>query len=290
MVGSKKTTAFDVINIIFLGGLCILTLYPIIYVIMASLSDPLLLEMYEGLLLWPQGFSLDGYKLVLSDSRIIVGYRNTIMYVVLGVSINMIMTTLGAYALSRKTLYIRKFLTIAIVITMQFGGGLIPTYLVVSGILGESIWTQVIPGAIVGTNLIIMRTGFSAIPDSLIEAAKIDGANDFHILTKITLPLSKATLAVISLYYGVSHWNQWLQATIYLRDRSLYPLQLFLREILIENSVEETLVGITTEYVADMTDIIKYASIMVAIIPVLCVYPFIQKFFVRGVMVGAVKG
>ncbi len=290
MVGSKKIKIFDVVNYIALAGLCVATLYPILYVIVASLSDPLLLEMHEGLLVWPQGFSLDGYKLVLADSRIAVGYRNTIIYVVLGVSVNMVMTIIAAYALSKKSLYIGKFLTIAIVITMQFGGGLIPTYLVVSGILGESMWTQIIPGAIVGTNLIIMRTGFASIPDSLIEAAKIDGANDFHILTKITLPLSKATLAVIALYYGVSHWNQWLQATIYLRDRALYPLQLFLREILIENSVQETIVGTTTEYVADMTDIIKYASIMVAIVPILCVYPFIQKFFVRGVMVGAVKG
>lgn len=287
---TKKITIFDVLNYLFLTILCIVTLYPIIYVITASISDPLLLKVHDGLLLWPQGFSLEAYKLVLSDSRIITGYRNTIMYVTLGTSINMFMTILGAYILSRKTLYIRKFLMIAIIITMQFGGGLIPTYLVVSGVLGTSIWTQVIPGAIAATNLIILRTGFASIPDSLLESAKIDGANDLHILTKITLPLSKATLAVISLYYGVEHWNQWLKATIYLRDRELYPLQVFLREILIESSIEEAIISVSTAYVADMSDVIKYASIMVSIVPVLCVYPFIQKYFVKGVMAGAVKG
>ncbi len=286
----KKVTVFDVFNYLLLSVLCIVTLYPIIYVIMASISNPLLLEIHDGLLLWTQGFSLDAYKMVLTDSRISTGYRNTIMYVVLGTSINMIMTTLGAFVLSRKTLYIRKFLMIAIIITMQFGGGLIPPYLVVSGSLGTSIWTQVIPGAIAATNLIILRTGFESIPDSLIESAKIDGAHDFHILLKITLPLSKAVLAVIALYYGVEHWNQWLKATIYLRSRDLYPLQVFLREILIESSVEETMLTVATTYVADMTDVIKYASIMVSIIPVLCVYPFIQRFFVKGVMAGAVKG
>ncbi|MFI3238343.1 MAG: carbohydrate ABC transporter permease [Lachnospiraceae bacterium] len=290
MLLKKKLTVFDVCNYLLLTVLCVVTLYPIVYVIMASISDPLLLEVHDGLLLWPQGFSLDAYEMVISDSRIITGYRNTIMYVVLGTSINMFMTSLGAFVLSRKTLYIRKFLMIAIIITMQFGGGLIPTYLVVSGILGTSIWTQVIPGAIAAMNLIILRTGFESIPDSLIESAKIDGANDLHILLKITLPLSKAVLAVIALYYGVEHWNQWLKATIYLRSRDFYPLQVFLREILIESSVEETMLSVATTYVADMTDVIKYASIMVSIIPVLCVYPFIQKFFVKGVMAGAVKG
>lgn len=286
----EKVTAFDYFNVAALTLLCILTLYPIIYVMMSSISDPVLLQQQEGIMLYPLGFSLEAYKLVFDNPSVLIGYRNTLFYVAAGTAINMFMTILGAFALSRRDLYIRKFLTIVIIFTMQFGGGLIPTFLVVSGMLGESIWTQLLPGAIVTSNLIIMRTGFFAIPDSLEESAKIDGANDWVVLTNIILPLSKPTLAVIALYYGVAHWNSWLPATIYLRDRTLFPLQLFLREILLQNQLEETVVGVATGLQADMSDVIKYATIIVAIIPVLCVYPFVQKYFVKGVMIGAVKG
>ncbi|WP_305767583.1 carbohydrate ABC transporter permease [Candidatus Epulonipiscium viviparus] len=286
----EKVTAFDYFNVAALTLLCILTLYPIIYVMMSSISDPVLLQQQEGIMLYPLGFSLEAYKLVFDNPSVLIGYRNTLFYVAAGTAINMFMTILGAFALSRRDLYIRKFLTIVIIFTMQFGGGLIPTFLVVSGMLGESIWTQLLPGAIVTSNLIIMRTGFFAIPDSLEESAKIDGANDWVVLTNIILPLSKPTLAVIALYYGVGHWNSWLPATIYLRDRTLFPLQLFLREILLQNQLEETVVGVATGLQADMSDVIKYATIIVAIIPVLCVYPFVQKYFVKGVMIGAVKG
>ncbi len=156
-------------------------------------------------MLKPLGFSLDGYKLVLANPNISTGYKNTLLYVFWGTGINMIMTILGAYALSRSDLFIARPVMIFIVVTMQFGGGLIPTYIVVSGLLGQTIWTQVVPGAIAATNLIIMRSGFQAIPESLIESARIDGAGDFKILTGIILPLSKPVLAVISLYYGVTH-------------------------------------------------------------------------------------
>ncbi|WP_029488273.1 carbohydrate ABC transporter permease [Candidatus Epulonipiscium viviparus] len=286
----EKVTAFDYFNVAALTLLCILTLYPIIYVMMSSISDPVLLQQQEGIMLYPLGFSLEAYKLVFDNPSVLIGYRNTLFYVAAGTAINMFMTILGAFALSRRDLYIRKFLTIVIIFTMQFGGGLIPTFLVVSGMLGQSIWTQLLPGAIITSNLIIMRTGFFAIPDSLEESAKIDGANDWVVLTNIILPLSKPTLAVIALYYGVAHWNSWLPATIYLRDRTLFPLQLFLREILLQNQLEETVVGVATGLQADMSDVIKYATIIVAIIPVLCVYPFVQKYFVKGVMIGAVKG
>ena len=201
----------------------------------------------------------------------------------------MVLTSLGAYVLSRKGVYLNKILSILIVFTMQFGGGLIPTYILVTKLLGNSIWTILIPGAIATTNLIILRTGFASVPDSLIEAAEIDGAGHLAILTKIVLPLSKASLAVICLYYGVAHWNSWIQASMYIRDRDLYPLQIFLREILIANTLDEALLGSDAGMSTSIQETIKYSTIMVSIIPVMLIYPFIQKFFVKGVMVGAVK-
>ena len=286
----KKIAIFDIVLIVFLTVLCVITIYPVVYVLFGSLSDPLLLEHQKGILYKPLGFSLEAYKLVLRNPSIATGYRNTLFYVCAGTVINMLMTILGAFALSRKDLYIKKFVLILVIFTMQFGGGLIPTYIVVNKVLGESVWTQLLPGAVATANLIIMRTGFMSIPDSLEESAKIDGASDWSVLTKIVLPLSKSTLAVIALYYGVAHWNQWFQASVYLRDRELFPLQLFLREILLQNQVEETVVGVASGLTANMEDVVKYATVMVAIVPVLCVYPFLQKYFVKGVMVGAVKG
>lgn len=286
----KKIGAFDVILIVLLTILCIVTIYPVLYVVYSSISDPLLLQQQKGIMLKPIGFSLDAYKLVLKNPNILIGYRNSLLYVVAGCLINMTLTIFGAYALSRKDLYIKKPVLLLIIFTMQFGGGLIPTFVVVSNLLGESVWTQLLPGAIATTNMIILRSGFNAIPESLEESAKIDGAHDWTVLTKIILPLSKPTLAVITLYYGVAHWNQWLQASIYLRDRNLFPLQLFLREILLQSQIEETVAGIALGLTVDMSEVIKYATIMVAIVPVLCVYPFVQKYFVKGVMLGAVKG
>lgn len=246
-----------------------LTVYPVLYVVFSSVSDPLLLSQQTGIMLKPLGFSLDGYKLVLSNPNIITGYRNTIIYVVLGTSINMFMSILGAYALSRRDLFIGKGVMIMIIFTMQFGGGLIPTYIVVKGILGQSIWTQVIPGAIAAANLIILKTGFQTIPESLIESARIDGAGDFKILTGLVLPLSKPVLAVISLYYGVAHWNKWLSAVIYLRDRSLFPLQLFLREILIQNSTDDFTAG--TDFIYDKQHLIFRKNTATVLIISLCI-------------------
>ncbi len=286
----QKMTAFDVVLIAFLVLLCVVTLYPVLYVVFSSVSDPILLEQQSGIMLWPLGFSLDAYKLVLQTSSIAIGYRNSIFYVVAGTAINMFLTVLGAYVLSRKGLYMKKAFAILIVFTMQFNGGLIPTYVVVTNLLGNSIWTMLLPSAVNVTNLIILRTGFESIPDSLEEAAKIDGANALTVLTRVILPLTKPTLAVVSLYYGVSHWNQWLPAAMYLRDRNLYPLQLFLREILIQNSTEELLVNASGQLLADMSTVVKYATIIVAIVPVICIYPFLQKYFVKGTMAGAEKG
>lgn len=289
-VKKKKISTFDMILYAGLGLLCIVTIYPVIYVFFSSISDPLRLTAQEGIMLYPAGFSLEAYRMVLKNPSILVGYRNTIIYVVLGLIFNMSMTILGAFCISRMDFLFRKAITIFIIITMQFSGGLIPTYVVVESILGNTIWTQIIPGAIATANLLIMRTAFMAIPASLEESVKIDGGTEWTILSKIILPLSKPTLAVISLYYGVAHWNQWLQATIYLRDRNLYPLQVFLREILLLSQLEETMVGEAAALTASMDDVVKYATIIVSILPVLIIYPFIQKFFVKGVMLGAIKG
>ncbi len=290
MKHEKKIDIPKILIHVFLFALCIITLYPVVYVLAASFSDPDLFVLNQGkLMILPQGFSLISYEKILSMGSIWTGYRNTIFYVVLGTSINMLMTSLGAFVLSRSELYFNKYLAMFIIFTMQFSGGLIPTYILVTNVLGNSIWTILLPGAIATTNLIILRTGFASIPNSLIEAAQIDGAGYIRIFTSIVLPLSKASLAVIALYYGVTHWNSWLQASIYLRDRSLYPLQIFLREILISNQLDEALLGSEVGMSANIQETIKYATIMVSIIPVLVIYPFLQKFFVKGVMIGAVK-
>lgn len=290
----KKKKPFDLtvfIISVLLVILCITTLYPVLYVVSASFSDPDMFVASKGqFMIFPKGFSLESYKMVLGMDSVWTGYRNTVFYVTLGTSMNMFMTAIGAYVLSRPGLVLNRILALMIVFTMQFGGGMIPTYILVTNLLGNSIWTLLIPGLITTTNLIIMRTGFSSIPASLVEAAEIDGAGHICIFTQIILPLSKATMAVISLYYAVAHWNSWFAASIYLRDRDLYPLQLFLKEILIANQLDEALMGADAGMSTSIQETIKYAVIMVAIIPVLIAYPFVQKQFVKGVMIGGVKG
>ncbi|MBO9605281.1 MAG: carbohydrate ABC transporter permease [Paenibacillaceae bacterium] len=282
---------FDGCNIAFLTLLCAGTLYPFLYVLLASLSDPIELIRTRGPILIPQGFSWEAYRLVLSNPMISVGYANTLLYVVAGTALNLLLTSFGAYALSRPALMLRNPIMMMIVFTMFFSGGLIPNYLLVSelGML-DSRWALIIPSAISTYNLIIMRTSFQGIPSGLEESAKLDGANDFTILFRIILPLSLPVVSVMILFYGVSHWNAWFNALIYLRDRDLYPLQLVLREILITNSTDTLTTGAGEQGKALIGETIKYASIIVATVPVLFLYPFLQKYFVKGVMIGAVKG
>ncbi|HEY5560704.1 MAG TPA: carbohydrate ABC transporter permease [Clostridiaceae bacterium] len=281
---------FDTANVIFLIVLTIACTYPLLYVIFASLSDGNKLLAHTGMLFGPLGFNLAAYQKVLANPDIRTGYMNTIFIVTVGVTLNLIMTSFGAYVLSRKGVYFNAFLTKFIVFTMFFSGGLIPLYLTVKGVgLMDSIWALIIPGLVSTFNLIIMRTSFAAIPDSLEESARIDGANDFTILFKIILPLSKPVIAVMILYYGVGHWNSWFNAMIYIRTRSLFPLQLILREILITSSTDMA-GSASADNVASISESIKYATIMVATIPILLIYPFLQKYFVKGVMIGAVKG
>lgn len=282
---------FDGANAALLLLLALATLYPLAHVAAASLSDANLLMSHQGPLLLPLGLQWEAYKLVLGNPNLLTGYRNTLVIVVFGTAFNVLMTALGAYVLSRKQVYWNKLLTLLIVFTMFFGGGLIPTYLLVYKTLhlGNSLLALIVPGAISTYNLIVMRTSFKQIPESLEESARIDGANDFGILFRIVLPLSMPIVSVMILFYGVGHWNSWFGAMLYLRERELFPLQLILREILIQNNTDSMLTGVGSSDKQSIGESVKYATIVLATVPILLVYPFLQKYFVKGVMIGALK-
>lgn len=276
------------------GGLMVLliivTLYPMLHVLFASLSDPVRLTSHVGLLWKPLGFSLAGYRLVLGNPNILIGYRNTLFYVLLGTSINLMLTTFGAFALSRRDLLLKKPLLIMIVLTMYFSGGMIPRFLVVQNLdLLNTVWALLLPNAISTWNLVIMRTSFQGMPVELEESTRIDGANEIQYLFHILIPLSMPVIAVMVLFYGVAHWNAWFDAMIFINKRPLYPLQLFLREILLQDSLSDMS---ETQAIQDFFNqgLVKYCTVVVSTVPILCVYPFLQKFFVKGVMVGALKG
>lgn len=269
----------------------VIMVYPMYHVLVASLSDSNELVGQQGLMLWPKGFNTKAYELVASNPNIFSGYRTTLIVVFFGTLVNVLMTVLAAFLLTRKKFAIKNFIAYMAIFTMYFSGGMIPTYLVVfEGLhLGDSLWALILPTAISAYNMIIMRSGFASIPDSLEEAAKIDGANEYCILFRIMIPLALPTIAVMVLYYGVDNWNAWFNAMLYIRTRSKYPLQLVLREILFINSsgmaggaeaADRYMIG----------ESIKYATIIVATVPILVLYPFIQKYFVKGMMIGAVKG
>lgn len=281
---------FRFINGVFLALVAVIMLYPFLYVLFASLSNPNALIRHRGLLLAPKGFNLGAYKLVLRNPNILTGYMNTILYVCVGTTINIVMTVLSAYVLSRKDFLFRRPLMFFAIITMYFSGGMIPLYLQVVRLkIINTIWAIVLPTAMSTYNLIIMRTAFEAIPPSLEESAMLDGANEWVTLIKIIVPLAMPTIAVMLLFYSVGIWNSWFNAMIYLQDRALYPLQLILREILIANDTSSMTAGLAGD-VVPIAESVKYATIMVATLPILCVYPFLQKYFVKGVLVGAVKG
>ena len=272
---------------IITGLMALMCLYPMLHVLFASISDPIRLMQHTGVILKPLGFSLEGYKIVLKNPNIPVSYLNTIIYVAVGTSINILMTTLGAYALSRKGYMFKKTITLLIVFTMYYNGGLIPNILLVKALgMYNTIWALVVPGAISTWNLIVMKTCFQAIPVSLEESARLDGANDFVILLKVFLPLSKATMAVMLLFYAVTQWSSWFNAMIYLSDRKKFPLQLIMREILIANSTSGNTMDSDVMF---LEEVVKYATIIVSTVPVLCIYPFVQKYFMTGVMMGSVK-
>ncbi len=285
-------TGFDFFNCVLMILLVIATLYPCYYVLVASMSDAT--RIYEGssLLLWPRGFSVEAYKQVLEYKPLWIGYANTLFYVSVGATISVLTTVMTAFALTRRGLPFKNVIMFAILFTMYFSGGLIPTFLVVKGIgLYNSRLAVIIPPMIATYNLIITISYFKGLPYELEEAAKIDGANDYTVLFKILMPIAKPIIAVIALYYMVSLWNSYFSEMIYLSDKSKFPLQLILREILIQNDTAS--VGGSASNVGDAqtyAESLKFAVIVVSTIPILCVYPFIQKFFVKGVTIGAVKG
>lgn len=281
---------FEVLNVFLLGLIGVLLVYPLYYVIIASFSNANQLIINSGkMLLYPIGLSFDAYKVVLDYPLIWNGYRNTVFVIVFGVTINMILTMMGAYYLSRKGLLFQKFIAKLIMFTMFFGGGLIPLYLTVKALnLLDSLWSLILPSAISTYNMIIMRSAFDAVPESLIEAAEIDGANDFKILWRILAPTCIPTISVLIMYYAVGHWNSWFNAMIFIMDKTKQPLQLVLRKVLLMGSEElNGSVGTDTQM---LSETIQYAVIVVSTIPILLIYPFVQKYLVKGVMIGAVKG
>ncbi len=281
---------FIVINGILLFFLTAVTLYPLLYVVFASFSNANALMAHDGALLYPLKPTIAAYKATFRNSSILTGYRNTAFVVISGTTLNIVMTTAAAYFFSRKNVMHQKLLLRIVMFTMYFSGGLIPTYLWIKKLgLIDNLLVLIIPGAITTTNMIILRTAFYNVPESLEESARIDGAGHFTLLTKIIVPLIMPTLAVIALYYSVGHWNSWFNASIYIKKKTLYPLQLVLREILISNDTSAMMDDVALSEQAYISETIKYAVIVVSTVPILCLYPFLQRYFVQGIMVGAVK-
>ena len=281
---------FDIVNYTLLTLIMVIVLYPVLYIVAASFSDPQAVVSGEVFIL-PVRPTLRGYEAVFKNKKILTGFANSIYYLVVGTLLNLVMTMLCAYPLSRKEFYGRGIFTGIVVFTMFFDAGIISNYMVVqSAGLINSIWAIILPGAINVWYMIIMRTFFSDIPEELFESARLDGANDLTIFVKMVLPLSKAVLATMVLFYAVGFWNQWLQPLIYLNDRSRFPMQLILRNIVLGTDAALSKSMSASADMATMSLNIKYAVIFITILPILMVYPFVQKYFVKGVMVGSVKG
>lgn len=282
---------FDIIIYVIATIIIVIVLYPLIFIVSASFSDPTRVLNGEVWLL-PKSVTLDAYANILQNEKIWIGYRNTIFYTMVGTVINIIMTILAAYPLSRPDLPGRNAIMVFITLTMFFSGGLIPTYLLVKDLgMVDTMWALIVPGAIATYNLIVMRTYFqSSIPWELQEAAHIDGCSNWRLLFSIILPLSKPILAVMVLFYAVGHWNSFFNALIYIRNENLHPLQLVLREILLisQSASVDGSVGLEDKIL--LAESIKYAVIIVSSLPVLLMYPFVQRHFVKGVMIGSIKG
>lgn len=289
----REDKIFYAVTGILLTFLLVLVAYPLIYVVSSSFSSGSAVSTGK-VVLWPVNPTLEGYKAVFRNHDIPRSYLNTILYTVAGTVLNIFMVMTSGFALSRKELRGRKFFMLLFTFTMYFGGGMIPSYLLIRNLhLLNTIWALIIPGALSVYNMIVARTFIqSNIPDELFEAASIDGCSYLKFFARMVIPLSKAVIAVIGLFSAVAHWNSYFNALIYLNDRKLYPLQIILREILVLNQIDATMI-VDPEYqqmMANMADTLKYALIVVATVPILCVYPFIQKYFVKGVMIGSIKG
>lgn len=301
MISSIKETKQDKVFLAFvyliLTVALIIVAYPLIYILSASISNPTIVAAGEMWLL-PKDITFEGYRRVFQDSSIWNGYLNTIIYTVVGTLVNLIVTLPAAYALSRRDFVGRNIFMILFIVTMFFGGGLVPTYLVVRSLgLVDSMWALILPGATSVWNLIVCRTFFqSSIPRELQEAAEIDGCSNFRLYFRIVLPLSTALIAVMALFFGVGHWNNYFSAMIYLNQQEKYPLQLVLRQILVLQQMSaqagtiDATMATSLNNKAEVAALVKYAVIIVATLPIIAVYPFLQRYFVQGVMIGSVKG
>lgn len=292
---SREDKIFDLINYIVLGLISLLVLYPLYFMVIASFSSPEMVNSGQIVLI-PRGVSLDGYKQLMQDANIWIGYRNTIIYTVFGTILNIIVTVSAAFALAHRDLVGKSFFMGYFVFTMYFSGGMIPLYIVVNKIgLYNNPLVLIILGAVSVYNLIIARTFFqSTLPPELYDAAAIDGCGNFRFFIQIAVPLSKAIIAVLVVFYGVGHWNEFFNALMYISKKEYYPLQLVLREILLQSRMVEQVA--TEAALIDLqerqryAELIKYGVIVVSSLPILAVYPFAQKYFVKGVMIGSVKG
>lgn len=284
---------FDFINYTLITLIVLVVVYPLYFVLIASFSDPDLVNS-GNLWLWPSGITFEGYTRIIAESAIWTGFGNSLMYTAIGTSINVVMVLTAGYALSRSDLAGRNFFMMMIVFTMFFGGGMIPNYLLVKNLgMLNTIWALVIPNAVSAYNIIITRTFFqTTIPNELLEASKVDGCSNTRFFLRIVLPLSMPIVAVMILFSAVGHWNSYFNALIYLRDESLFPLQIILRSILVSNEVSESMNLDMADVVAQqqIAELMKYGVIIISSLPVLILYPFLQKYFVKGVMIGSVKG
>ncbi|THF73405.1 carbohydrate ABC transporter permease [Cohnella fermenti] len=290
-LGKRKYSAFDLVNALIMLVLIFIMLYPIYYMAIVSISNGSSVARGE-IHFYPVRITWKAYEVIFSDAPIVSAYRNTLIYTSLGVAINLFMTSLCAYPLSRREFYGRNLFSLFIVFTMFFDGGIIPRYLVVNGLgMLDTIWAIVVPTAINVFYMVMMRTFFQALPEALHESAHMDGANDLTVFWRVVLPLSAPVMATMTLFYAVSHWNSYFPALIYLNDSHLYPIQIILRNIVIQGDVASQSTeasGVMGTLVVDQN--IKYAVVLIAILPILLLYPFLQKYFVKGSMVGSLKG
>jgi len=300
-VANKKRTrirddvGFNIVNYTILTVILLIVAYPLIYIVSASFSSTAAV-MANRVWLWPVEPSLKGYEAVFNNKDILTGFGNSIFYTLAGTFVNLVVTLAAAYPLSRRDLRPRNFIMLVFSFTMFFAGGMIPSYLLVSNLgMLNTRWSVILPGALNVYNMIIARQFFASnIPTELLEASQLDGCSDFQFILRVVVPLSGAIVAVLGLFFAVGHWNAYFSALLYIGDRKKYPLQVFLREILIQNTIDASMTGsvsLEDEVVKQgLEDLLKYSLIIVASVPVLIIYPFVQKYFVKGVMIGSIKG
>ena len=283
---------FSVFNTCLLVLILFLTAYPVYFVLIASISDPTKMVANYGLMWLPHfPLSLTSYRMVFRHSLLLSGFGNTLFIVIVGLAFNMVLTVLGAYLLSLKNSLLKKPIAYLILFTMYFSGGIVPGYLNIKSLhLMNTLWALILPGAISTYNMLIMRSAIGALPDALMEAAKLDGASHFQRILNVIVPLTGATSAVLMLYYAVGHWNAWFNASLYIQSPSRFPLQLVLRQVLILGEDSEIASGMDAGSEIAAATVIKYALIVISTVPIMLLYPFLQRFFVKGVMIGSVKG